>query len=198
MKACVTKTASARIGLVTVMALALAACSADAEEAALTAEGVEDRTSDTFAAVLGRDETLSIAAGQLEAAGLMDALDGEASYTVFVPTNAAFQALGEQGSMLVEDPQHRAIVAAVLRSHMVPGVLEKAAIDKAIADGGGEAAVVNFGGGVLTLAREEGALFVREASGRKAALDGKVTLVGKGALIAVDAVLVDPVLLAAP
>ncbi len=192
------KIAKARFGLVAGLALALAACGGDGSETALTSDGVQDRTSDTFAVVLGKDPSLSIAAQQLEASGLMDALDGEASYTVFVPTNAAFQALGEQGSTLLEDPQYSAIVAAVLRTHMVPGVLDIAAINKAVADAGGEATVANFGGGVLTLAREEGRLVVREASGQKAAFDGKVTLVGKGALIAIDTVLVDPALLAAP
>lgn len=192
------KNAKTRFGLVAGLALVLAACGSDANETALSADGTEDRTSETFAAVLGKDPSLSIAAQQLEAAGLMGALEGEASYTIFIPTNAAFKALGEQGSALLEDPQYSAIVAAVLRNHMVPGVLDIAAIDKAIAEAGGEAAVANLGGGVLTLAREDGELVIREASGRKAMLDGKVTLVGKGALIAIDTVLVDPALLAAP
>lgn len=190
------KISNIRLGLVAGLALALAACGGDASEAALASDGVENKTSETFAAVLGADPSLSIATQQLEAAGLMGALDGEASYTIFVPTNAAFQALGEQGSTLLDDPQYSGIVAAVLRNHMVPGVLDTAEIDKAIADAGGEAAVANFGGGVLTLAREEGNLVIREASGRKAMLDGKVTLVGNGALIAIDTVLVDPVALA--
>lgn len=189
------KLSNTRFGLVAALALALAACGGDASETALASDGVEDKTSETFAAVLGQDPSLSIAAQQLDAAGLMGALDGEASYTIFVPTNAAFQALGEQGSTLLEDPQYSGIVAAVLRNHMVPGVLDTAAIDRAIADAGGEAAVANFGGGVLTLAREEGVVVVREATGRKAILDGKVTLAGKGAVIAIDTVLVDPVLL---
>lgn len=191
------KNTKTRFGLVVGLALALAACGGNANETALSSDGVEDRTGETFAAVLKQDPSLSMAAQQLEAAGLMGALDGEASYTIFVPTNVAFEALGEPGRTLLEDPQYSAIAAAMLRNHMVPGVLDIAAIDKAIADAGGEAAVANFGGSVLTLAREEDGLVVREASGHKAALDGKVKLVGKGALIAIDTVLVDPALLAA-
>ncbi len=190
--------AKIRFGLVAGLALMLASCGDDAAQTALSAEGAEDQTGENFAAVLGKEPSLSIAAQQLETTGLLAALDGEASYTVFLPTNAAFEALGEQGGALIEDPQYRAVVAAVLRNHMVPGVLDRAAIDKAIADGGGEAAVANFGGGVLVLSREEDRLVVRDASGRKAALDGKVTRVGKGALIAIDTVLVDPDLLTAP
>lgn len=190
--------AKIRFGLVAGLALMLASCGDDAAQTALSAEGAADQTGENFAAVLGKEPSLSIAAQQLETTGLLAALDGEASYTVFLPTNAAFEALGEQGGALIEDPQYRAVVAAVLRNHMVPGVLDRAAIDKAIADGGGEAAVANFGGGVLVLSREEDRLVVRDASGRKAALDGKVTRVGKGALIAIDTVLVDPDLLKAP
>ena len=57
--------------------------------------------------------------------------------------------------------------------------------------------VANFGGGVLTLTSEAGGLVVRDASGRKAVIPGRVTIVGNGALIAIDAVLVDPALLPA-
>lgn len=192
------KSATAHLGLVAGLALGLAACGGDATEAAVCAGGAQDRTSETFAAVLGADASLSIAAQQLAAVGLIGALDGKASYTIFAPTDAAFEALGKPGSALVEDPQGSAIVAAVLRNHMVPGVLDCAAIDKAVADAGGTAAVANFGGGILMIAREEGQLIIRDASGRKAVLDGKVTLVGNGALIAIDTVLVDPALLPAP
>lgn len=192
------KNTKTRFCLAAGFALILAACGSEVTETAVSADGVEDRSSETFAAVLAKDPSLSIAAQQLEAAGLMGALDGQASYTVFAPTNQAFDALGEQGSALLEDPQYSAIIAAVLRNHMVPGVLDFAAIETAIGEAGGEAAVANFGGGVLTLARENGQLVIREASGRKAALDGKVKFVGKGALIAIDTVLVDPALLPAP
>jgi uncharacterized surface protein with fasciclin (FAS1) repeats len=185
------------LGLATGLALVLAACSGAEGETALSPDGVEDRQSETFAQVLSGDPSLSIAADVLTGTGLIGALDGEASTTIFIPTNAAFEALGEPSGKLLADPQNSAIAATVLRNHMVPGILDLVAINKAITDAGGEAAVANFGGGVLTLTSENGGLVVRDASGRKAAIPGRVTMVGNGALIAIDAVLVDPALLPA-
>ncbi len=185
-------------GLVAGLALALAACSGADSEAAAFADGVEDKRGETFAQVLSQDASLSIAADALKQTGLMGALDGKASTTLFIPTNAAFEALGEETGKLLADPQNSAITAAVLRNHMVPGVLDTDAINKAIADAGGEAAIANFGGGVLTLKSEDAVLVVRNASGQKAAITGRIAIVGNGALILIDSVLVDPALLPAP
>ena len=185
------------LGLVAGLALALAACSGANGEAAVSVEDVEDKRGETFAQVLAQDPSLSIAANALKQTGLMGALDGKASTTIFVPTNAAFEALDEQTGKLLAQPQNSAIAAAVLRNHMVPGVLDIEAINKAITQAGGEASVANFGGGVLTLTNKAGGLAVQDASGRKAAIPGRVISVGNGALIAIDAVLVDPALLPA-
>ncbi|WP_301751435.1 fasciclin domain-containing protein [uncultured Erythrobacter sp.] len=186
------------LGLVAGLALALAACSGADGETAASADGVTDKRSETFAQVLMADPSLSIAAAAFERTGLMGALDGKASTTIFIPSNAAFEALDEQSRKLLEDPQNSAITAAVLRNHMVPGVLDIEAINKAITDAGGEAAIANFGGEVLTLTNEAGGLVVRNAAGQKATIPGRITIVGNGALIAIDAVLVDPTLLPTP
>lgn len=186
------------LGLVAGLALALAACSGADGETAASADGVTDKRSETFAQVLMADPSLSIAAAAFERTGLMGALDGKASTTIFIPSNAAFEALDEQSRKLLEDPQNSAITAAVLRNHMVPGVLDIEAINKAMTNAGGEAAIANFGGEVLTLTNEAGGLVVRNAAGQKATIPGRITIVGNGALIAIDAVLVDPTLLPTP
>lgn len=180
------------------LAMALAACGSENIETAVSSEAVEDRRDETFAQVLFQDPSLSIAAEAFERTGLIGALDGEATYTIFIPTNAAFEALGEDTGKLLADPQNSAIAAAVLRNHMVPGVLDMEAINKAIGDAGGKAAVANFGGGVLTLTKEDGEIVVRDELGRKAAVPGGGSLVGNGTLIAINAVLVDPALLPNP
>lgn len=179
------------------LVLVLAACGGAEGETALSPDGLVDKQNETFAQVLSDDPSLSIAADALVGTGLIGALDGEASTTIFIPTNAAFEALGEPSGKLLADPQNSAIAAAVLRNHMVPGILDIEAINKAITDADGKATVANFGGGVLTLTSENGGLVVRDASGRKANIPGRVTIVGNGALIAIDAVLVDPALLPA-
>ena len=55
----------------------------------------------------------------VEAAGLVGALKGEGPFTVFAPTNAAFEALGDQVSALLADPSGD--LTQILLYHVVPG-----------------------------------------------------------------------------
>ncbi len=54
------------------------------------------------------------------AAGLVDTLKGEGPFTVFAPTDAAFEALGDTVATLLEEDNRDALVA-VLTYHVVPG-----------------------------------------------------------------------------
>ena len=56
----------------------------------------------------------------VQAAGLVDTLKGEGPFTVFAPTDAAFEALGDTVATLLEEENRDALVA-VLTYHVVPG-----------------------------------------------------------------------------
>lgn len=120
------------------LALSLAACDGNTTDTAQTTSSAQDRTNETLAQALSRDANFSTAANALETTGLIGVMDGDAAYTIFMPTNAAFDALGTEQAAIVSGPENGAITAALMRAHMVPGALDMQAIEQAIADGGGK------------------------------------------------------------
>ena len=63
----------------------------------------------------------TILAQALEAAGLVDVLKGEGPYTVFAPTDEAFQALPEGTLEELLQPENKDKLVAILTYHVVPG-----------------------------------------------------------------------------
>lgn len=80
------------------------------------------------AAEAGSFKTLLAAA---EAAGLVDALKGEGPITVFAPTDEAFAKLGENKINELLKPENKAMLAAILTYHVVPGKLKAEKVLKA-------------------------------------------------------------------
>ncbi|WP_246073919.1 fasciclin domain-containing protein [Hymenobacter jeollabukensis] len=75
-------------------------------------------------AVNSKDHTTLVAA--VKAAGLVETLKGAGPFTVFAPTNAAFEALpaGTVDGLL--KPESKAKLTKVLTYHVVPGALKAA------------------------------------------------------------------------
>ena len=167
-----------RAGLATAMALALVSCGSDSGA---------DQLSDA-----AEDAEITRFNEGLEATGLDGLLEGEGSYTLLAPSDEAFAALGESGETLLDDPERRAILAAVLREHILPGAISLDAIRETIGTGDGSVDVVTFGNGELSFEADGDDLVVTSASGQRAVL-GKEAVSGEnGVIIPIDAVLVAP------
>ena len=98
-------------------------------------------------AVNSADHTTLVAA--VKAAGLVDTLKGKGPFTVFAPTNDAFNKLpsGTVDSLL--KPDNKATLTKVLTYHVVAGKLSYRALQKMIKQGGGTAALKTVEGGQL-------------------------------------------------
>lgn len=99
-------------------------------------------------AVNSRDHTTLVAA--VQAAGLVDTLSGAGPFTVFAPTNAAFNALPAGTVATLLRPENRAQLTAVLTYHVVAGRMTAADLTRAIRAGRGTARLTTVQGGVLT------------------------------------------------
>ncbi|MBD2842529.1 fasciclin domain-containing protein [Erythrobacter rubeus] len=173
------------------IALMLAACGSETDDIE-TANGVTDRSGDALAEIVGDVGTISIAADAFERTGLSGVLEGEASYTIMAPTDAAFERLGENAQETLENEERGAIVAAVLRDHMVPGALTPDAIRTAIEENGGEVSMATFGSGALTLSLDGETIVVSNGAGQSANIAGDPVVGQNGVVIPIDGVLVDP------
>lgn len=108
-------------------------------------------------AVNSRDHTTLVAA--VQAAGLVDTLSGPGPFTVFAPTNAAFNALPAGTVETLLRPENRSQLTAVLTYHVVAGRMTAADLMRAIRAGRGTARLTTVQGGVLT-ARMRGRMIV--------------------------------------
>jgi len=66
-------------------------------------------------------ESLSTLVAAIEAAGLAETLQGDGPFTVFAPTNEAFDALPEGTLESLLEPENRDMLIEILTYHVVPG-----------------------------------------------------------------------------
>ena len=99
-------------------------------------------------AVNSKDHTTLVAA--VKAAGLVETLSGPGPFTVFAPTNEAFNALPAGTVDNLVKPENKETLTKILTYHVVAGRMTAADLMKAIKDGGGKATLTTVQGETLT------------------------------------------------
>ena len=168
--------------------LALPACSKPAATSDSTAtEAVKSEKS--LGDVIGGEGRLKTLAASLKSTGLDGVFTGKGDYTVLAPTDAAFTGLGDKAAELTA-PDQKAALAAVLRSHVVPGMLTTADIGKAIdANAGKPISMRTMGSGSVSFTRSGAGFTVSADDGATAKLSGEGISASNGAVLPIDAVL---------
>ena len=105
-------------------------------------------------AVNSADHTTLVAA--VKAAGLVETLQGKGPFTVFAPTNSAFEKLPAGTVETLVKPENKATLTKILTYHVVAGKYDGKKLADAIKKGGGEASLKTVSGGWLK-ARMNGA-----------------------------------------
>ncbi|MGH8811024.1 MAG: fasciclin domain-containing protein [Advenella sp.] len=100
-------------------------------------------------AMNSKDHTTLVAA--VKAAGLVETLQGKGPFTVFAPTNAAFNALPAGTVDTLLKPENKQKLTAVLTYHVVAGKYTKHDLEKIIKKDGGKAMLKTVQGGTLWL-----------------------------------------------
>jgi len=135
------------IAFMAIFAIVVAACSTSDEEAAT--ETTEAMTTDTVVDVAIANEFNTLVAA-VQAAGLVETLEGDGPFTVFAPTDEAFAALPE-GTLdsLLGDPE---ALAEILTYHVVSGKVLAAdvvSLESATSVQGSDIAIEVVDGGVV-------------------------------------------------
>jgi uncharacterized surface protein with fasciclin (FAS1) repeats len=99
-------------------------------------------------AVNSKDHTTLVAA--VKAAGLVETLSGAGPFTVFAPTNKAFDKLPKGTVETLVKPESKDLLTSILTYHVVAGKVSAADLMKMIKDNGGKATVKTVAGGDLT------------------------------------------------
>jgi len=142
-----------KAGLLAIAALAIGSLASSATNPIVGGQEMFPTRDIIDNAVNSADHTTLVAA--VKAAGLVDTLKGPGPFTVFAPTNAAFGKLPAATVDSLLKPENEPALAKVLTYHVVPGKLSSRALEKQIADGGGQAKLTTAEGQSLT-ARMQG------------------------------------------
>ena len=114
-------------------------------------------------AVNSKDHTTLVAAAK--AAGLVDTLSGPGPFTVFAPTNAAFDKLPPGTVDTLVKPENKAMLTKVLTYHVVAGKMSAAMLMAKVKAGNGKAMLTTVEGEPLTVMQAMGGLTLTDAKG---------------------------------
>jgi len=134
-----------------------------------------------------KDFTTLVAA--LKAADLVGTLQGEGPFTVFAPTNEAFDKLpeGTVASLLL--PENKDKLVKILTYHVVSGDLDASAVVAAIKKGKGKAVLTTVSGGTLTATMEKDKVKLTSDSGNYAYVIQTDLKASNGVIHVIDSVL---------
>ena len=138
-------------------------------------------------AVNSKDHTTLVAA--VKAAGLVETLQGAGPFTVFAPTNEAFNKLPEGTVGTLVKPENKSTLTKILTYHVVAGRWDAAAIAKAIKDGNGTAELKTVAGGVLKASMKGNKLILWDEKGGMSTVTIKNVYQSNGVIHVVDTVL---------
>lgn len=138
-------------------------------------------------AVNSKDHTTLVTA--VKAAGLVETLKGPGPFTVFAPTNKAFDKVDKDALGNLLKPENKASLQKVLTYHVVPGRLSAADLDKMITKGGGTAELATVEGGKLTLSKSGSSIVLTDAAGNKSTVTQSNVFQKNGVIHVVDTVL---------
>lgn len=125
----------------------------------------------------------------VKAAGLVDTLASPGPFTVFAPTNTAFEKLpaGTVGTLV--KPENKATLTKVLTYHVVAGKLTSTDIVAAIKAGGGTATLTTVAGEKLSARLSGNSVVITDGKGGQSAVTTVDVMQSNGVVHVIDTVL---------
>jgi uncharacterized surface protein with fasciclin (FAS1) repeats len=114
-------------------------------------------------AVNSKDHTTLVAA--VKAAGLVETLEGTGPFTVFAPTNEAFDKLPKGTVETLLKPENKAKLTAILTYHVVSGKISSMDLVKMVKEGNGKATLKTVEGENLYVTQKGDNLMVTDENG---------------------------------
>jgi uncharacterized surface protein with fasciclin (FAS1) repeats len=140
------------------------------------------------AAVNSKDLTTLVAA--VKAAGLVDTLKSKGPFTVFAPTDSAFQKLPTGTVETLIKPENKATLTKILTYHVLAGNVDSKAIAKAIKKGKGKASFKTVSGDTLTAMMEGNNVVLTDEKGGKSMVTVADLKQSNGVVHVIDSVVI--------
>lgn len=138
-------------------------------------------------AVNSADHTTLVAA--VKAAGLVQTLKGKGPFTVFAPTNAAFDKLPAGTVDTLVKPENKEMLTKILTYHVLAGKFDSKAIAKKIRKGHGTAKFTTVSGNTLMATMSGNDLILRDEKGGTSRVTIGNVYQSNGVIHVVDSVL---------
>lgn len=138
-------------------------------------------------AVNSKDHTTLVAA--VKAAGLVETLQGKGPFTVFAPTNAAFEKLPAGTVETLVMPENKETLTKILTYHVVPGRISSKDLMAWIKKNGGKYMAKTVQGEELTFWMKGMNLYVKDTKGNSAKITTADVNQSNGVIHVIDTVL---------
>lgn len=187
-----------KISTIVVIAAISISCDGKKKEAETTAAATDTtvavtdttkvETATTIVDVAAGNPDFSTLVAAVKAAGLVETLSSEGPFTVFAPTNAAFDKLpaGTVDGLL--KPENLEKLKGLLTYHVVAGKFDAAAVTEAITKGKGKFTVTTVQGGKIDLGLKDGKVTLTDANGKTSTVVIADVAASNGVIHAIDSV----------
>jgi uncharacterized surface protein with fasciclin (FAS1) repeats len=162
---------------------------ATAQGSASASGGSRTAGSGTIADTLGKSADHSTLVGAVKAAGIEQTMAGAGAYTLFAPTNAAFEKLPAGAAEGLMRPESKGQLTNILTYHVVPGVVTSKDLAAALEKGGGKTRLATVGGATLNVAQAEGGITISDGKNGVARVTQPDMMASNGVVHSIDGVL---------
>lgn len=158
-----------------------------AEEEAMMAK--KEFEENTIASKAMNNQDLSTLVSALKQAGLAQTFMEEGEYTVFAPTNTAFEAVPKQALDNLMKDENKSQLQGVLKYHVVSGEWSGDSLMKAIKDNNNKYRVTTLQGENIILSLKDDKIMIKDAKGNTATVVSANVDASNGIVHVVDKVL---------
>lgn len=137
-------------------------------------------------AVNSKDHTTLVAA--VKAAGLVETLSSAGPFTVFAPTNEAFDKLPKGTVETLVKPENKALLTSILTYHVVAGKIDSKMLMELIKKNGGSYTATTVQGGALKFSIMKGHVMLTDEKGGMAMVTIKDVYQSNGVIHVIDTV----------
>ena len=112
------------------------------------------------------DHTTLVAA--VKAADLVETLNSEGPFTVFAPTNEAFDALPDGQVADLLKPENKEALQSILKYHVIPEKLSSKKLNKMMEENNGKAILTTVQGGIVSVWTKDGKFYITDENANTA------------------------------
>jgi uncharacterized surface protein with fasciclin (FAS1) repeats len=183
-----------KMSALVILGLVVASCGENKQEETVVVTEPSEVTMDekevvespNIVAVAAANADFSTLVTALQAAELVETLNGDGPFTVFAPNNAAFGKLpaGTVDGLL--KPESKSKLQSILTYHVVAGKFDAASVIEAINENKGKFTVTTVQGGKIDLMLKDGKVMLKDANGGMATVILADVAASNGVIHAID------------